>query len=154
MEANRQEIKDLGRQQFVMDALPYALVGGIWMGSFEVGIDGAAVQVVLNHIVPAGQQLKMTKLHIWTQSEDGVKFEIVQTDPGTGELGNPLLGSVPTGTRDYPMLPAAGFKTERGGLRDPVSVYEGSIEIRILGPIEASGDRYMIMWEGVEKVPR
>ena len=137
-----------------MDALPYALVGGIWMGSFEVGIDGAAVQVVLNHIVPAGQQLKMTKLHIWTQSEDGVKFEIVQTDPGTGELGNPLLGSVPTGTRDYPMLPAAGFKTERGGLRDPVSVYEGSIEIRILGPIEASGDRYMIMWEGVEKVPR
>jgi len=154
MEATRKEIKDLGLQGYVQDALPYALVGGIWMGSFNAAIDGAAVQAVLNHIVPAGQQLKMTKLHIWTQSEDGVKFVIVQTDPGTGETGNPLLGSVPTGTRDYPMLPAAGFKTERGGLRDPVSVYEGSIEFRIMGPVEASGDRYMIMWEGVEKIPR
>ncbi len=154
MEQNQKMVKNLGTQEFDMEALPYALVGGVWMGSFEVGIDGAAVQAVLNHIVPAGQQLKMTKLHIWTQSEDGVKFIIVQTDPGTGEAGNPLLGSVPTGVREYPMLEAAGAETQRGSLIAPVSVYEGSIEFRIMGPVAASGDRYCLVWEGVEKVPQ
>lgn len=146
------KVKDAGLQRKVVDSFPYAVVGGVWMGSFEVAVDGAAVQSVLNHVVPAGQQLKMLFLRVWTQSENGAKFYIIQTDPGTGNTGNPMVGSVPTGIRDYPMLEAAGSEVLRGGLRDPVHVFEGSIEFRIMGPVDATGDRYAISWWGYEKI--
>jgi len=165
MEQNQKMIKDLGLQQFVMDSYPYAVVSGTWMGSFEVGIDGAAVQAVLNHIVPAGQQLKMLFLRVWTQSSQGAKFIIVQTNPAavgtTGAIeAYPVVGSVPpyvaggNAIRDYPMLEAAGAEILRGGLVDPVHVFEGSIEFRIMGPVLATGDRYCIAWSGVEKIPQ
>ncbi len=159
MEQNQKMIKDLGLQQFVMEALPYAVVGGTWMGSFDVGIDGAAVQAVLNHIVPAGQQLKMLFLRVWTQSENGAKFYIIQTNPAAaGTTGTteafPVVGSVPSGIRDYPMLEAAGAEVLRGSLVDPVHVFEGSIEFRIMGPVDATGSRYQISWWGVEKIPQ
>jgi len=162
-EINQRMIKDAGLQRKVLETYPYAVVGGTWMGSFEVGIDGAAVQAVLNHIVPAGQQLKMLFLRVWTQSEHGAKFYIIQTNPAAaGNTGAieafPVLGSVPpyvagaAAIRDYPMLEAAGAEVLRGGLHDPVHVFEGSIEFRIMGPVLATGDRYQISWWGFEKV--
>jgi len=149
---NQKYIKDPGLETKVLETYPYAVVGGTWMGSFEVAVDGAAVQAVLNHIVPAGQQLKMLFLRVWTQSENGAKFYIIQTDPATGAVGNPVVGSVPTGIRDYPMLEAAGAEVLRGSLMDPVHVFEGSIEFRIMGPVDASGDRYQISWWGYQKI--
>ena len=148
MEFTKRFVKDLGLQREVVDALPYAVVGGTWMGSFNVAItDPNAYASILNHLVPAGQQLKLLFLRIWSQNENGAKFAIVQTNIG-GEVG-----SVPSGVRDYPMLEAAGAEVLRGGLRDPVHVFEGSIEFRILGPVPATGDRYAISWWGVEKTP-
>ncbi len=142
-----------------MEALPYAVVSGTWMGSFETAIDGAAEQAILNHIVPHGQQLKMLFMRVWTQSDNGAKFYIIQTNPtATGQTGaveaHPVLGSVPDGIRDYPMLEAAGAEVLRGSLIDPVHVFEASIEFRIMGPVAATGDRYQISWWGVEKVPQ
>jgi len=158
MEFTKQFVKDLGLQREVVDALPYAVVGGTWMGSFNVALLGPNWQSVLNHVVPAGHQLKMLFLRVWTQSEQGAKFWIFQTNPtAAGQTGAveafPVVGSVPSGTRDYPMLEAAGAEVLRGGLRDPVHVLEGSIEFRILGHINASGDRYGLVWWGVEKIP-
>ena len=159
MEFTKSFVKDLGLQREVVDALPYAVVGGTWMGSFNVAItDPSAFQSLLNHVVPAGHQLKMLFLRIWSQNENGAKFSIVQTNPtATGQTGAveayPVVGSVPSGVRDYPMLEAAGAEVLRGGLRDPVHVLEGSIEFRILGPVPATGDRYSISWWGVEKNP-
>jgi len=158
MEFTKQMVKDLGLQREVLDALPYAVVGGTWMGSFDVAIPAPNWRSLLNHVVPAGQQLKMLFLRIWTQSEQGAKFVIVQTNPtALGQTGAveafPVVGSVPSGVRDYPMLEAAGCEVLRGGLRDPVHVFEGSIEFRILGHINATGDRYAVSWWGVEKIP-
>jgi len=153
-------IKDIGLQRQVMEALPYAAVGGVWMASFETAVtDPSTVVSVLNHIVPNGQQLKMLFLRVWTQSENGATFQIIQTNPaaagttGTTTEAFPVVGSVPQGIRDYPMLEAAGAEVLRGSLIDPVHVLEGSIEFRIYGPIAATGDRYGIAWWGVEKVP-
>ena len=156
-EINQLRVKDAGLQREVLDTFPYAVVGGTWMGSFEVAVDGAAVQAVLNHIVPAGQQLKMLFLRVWSQSENGAKFYIIQTNPAvagtTGAIeAYPVVGSVPSGIRDYPMLEAAGAEVLRGGLRDPVHVFEGSIEFRIMGPVDASGNRYSISWWGYQKI--
>jgi hypothetical protein len=159
VEFTKAMVKDIGLQREVEDALPYAVVGGTWMGSFDVAIrDPDAYQPILNHVVPAGQQLKMLFLRIWTQSDDGAKFAIVQTNPtATGQTGAveayPVVGSVPEGVRDYPMLEAAGAEVLHGSLRDPIHVLEGSIEFRILGPVAASGNRYSLSWWGVEKTP-
>ena len=158
MEFTKAFVKDLGLQREVVDALPYAVVGGAWMGSFNVALNAPNWQSILNHVVPAGSQLKLLFLRIWTQSEQGAKFSIVQTNPtAAGQTGAveafPVVGSVPSGTRDYPMLEAAGAEVLRGSLRDPVHVLEGSIEFRILGHINATGDRYAISWWGVQKIP-
>jgi len=148
MEFTKAFVKDLGLQREVVDALPYAVVGGTWMGSFDVALPAPNWQSILNHVVPAGSQLKMLFLRVWTQSEHGAKFSIVQTN-----TGYTVVGSVPSGVRDYPMLEAAGCEVLRGGLRDPVHVLEGSIEFRIHGHVNAAGDRYSISWWGVEKNP-
>jgi hypothetical protein len=83
----------------------------------------------------------------------------VQTNPtATGQTGNveayPVVGSVPEGVRDYPMLEAAGSEVLRGSLKDPVHVLEGSIDFRLLG-YEAgpTSNRYGLVWWGVEKTP-
>ena len=49
----------------------------------------------------------------------------------------------------------AGLETLRGGLRDPVHVLEGSIDFRLEGatPDPATGNRYSLIWWGVEHVP-
>ncbi len=152
-------VKDLGLQRKVMDALPYAVVGGAWEGSFVTALaDADAYRVVLNHIVPTGHQLKMLFLRVWTQNSSGAKFCIYQTNPtATGATGTieafPVVGSVPSGARDYPMLEANGAEVLHGGLRTPVHVLEGSIDFRILGPVALSaGDRYGIVFWGVEKI--
>jgi len=150
--------KDLGLQRVVMDALPYAVVGGAWESSFTALTD---LYTALVHVVPAGQQLKILFLRVWTQNADGAKFSIVQTNPSAvGATGTteayPVVGSVPSGTRDYPMLEAAGCETLRGSLEDPVHVFEGSIIFNIIHKYPAgtplTGDRCGIVYWGVEKV--
>lgn len=143
--------KDIGLQRQVMDALPYAVVGDTWMSSFDSPKDE---YTALNHIVPAGQQLKILFLRVWSQEAGGAVFSIEQTNPATGEDGNPVVGSVPEGIRDYPMLEDAGAEALRGSLEDPVHVLEGSIDFNVLNtPTPSTGSRYGIAWWGVEKVP-
>jgi len=149
-------LKDLGLQREVVDALPYAVVGGAWKGTFQDSYDSITV---LQHIVPAGQQLKILFLRVWSQHADGAKFVIVQTNPtAVGHTGAveayPVVGSVPSGVRDYPMVEAAGCEVLRGSLRDPVHVLEGSIDFRLQHtPSPATGDYFGVVWWGVEKTP-
>jgi len=152
------KIKDLGLNKQVWDALPTAVVGGAWEGSFTSPLGADEYKTVLNHIVPAGQQLKILFLRVWTQETSGARFSIVQTNPtAAGQTGEveayPVKGSVPSGVRDYPMLEAAGAEVLHGSLRDPIHVLEGSIDFRILGatPSPATGSKYALVWWGVEE---
>ena len=149
-------IKDLGQRREVMDAYPYSVVGGASEGSLETPLAFGSYKTLLSHVVPAGRQLKMLFLRVWTESSGGAVFSIVQTNPtAAGQTGAveayPVVGSVPSGVRDYPMLEAAGAEVLRGGLRDPVHVLEGSIDIRLLGYAAASPYRYGVVWWGVEE---
>jgi len=165
MELHQHGIKDLGLKRKVLEALPYAVVGGAWEGSFLRAMAGSSHFTPLNHIVPHGQQLKILFLRICTQEQTGARFAIVQTNPtATGQTGaveaHPVVGSVPSGVRDYPMLEAPGEEVLRGSLIDPVHVLEGSIDFRILAqfpgaatPGQATGALYNIVWWGVEKTP-
>jgi len=156
---NMLEKKDLGLQREVMDALPYAVVGGAWEGSLLARTD---LYTALVHVVPAGHQLKILFLRVWTQNSEGCKFSIVQSNPtAAGATGTteawPVVGSVPSGVRDYPMLEAAGCEILRGGLEDPVHVLEGSIVFNIIHKYPAgtplTGDRISVSYWGVEKFP-
>ena len=153
------KVKDLGLQREVSEALPYAVVGGAWEGSLSEAIATDSYKTVLNHVVPSGKQLKILFLRIWTTDSGGARFSIVQTNPSaSGATGTteayPVVGSTPEGTRDYPMLEAAGAEVLRGSLKDPVHVLEGSVEFRLLG-YEAgpTSNRYGVVWWGVEKTP-
>jgi hypothetical protein len=153
------KVKDLGLQREVSEALPYAVVGGAWEGSLSEAIATDSYKTVLTHVVPAGKQLKILFFRIWTTDSGGARFSIVQTNPtAAGQTGTveayPVVGSVPEGVRDYPMLEAAGAEVLRGSLKDPVHVLEGSIDFRLLG-YEAgpTSNRYGLVWWGVEKTP-
>lgn len=151
-------IKDIGTNRQVFDALPYAVVGGSYDGTLwdNVLTDGYAA--LLNHVVPAGQQLKLLFLRITTTDTSGARFSIVQTNPtASGQTGTteayPVMGSVPDGVRDYPMLEASGAEVLHGSLRDPIHVFEGSVEFRLEGfQVGPSSNRYGVTWWGVEKV--
>lgn len=160
MEFSLNQVKDLGLQRVVPESLPYAVVGGAWEGSLDTPLGADEYKTVLNHVVPAGQQLKILFLRVWTQEDGGARFSIVQTNPtATGQTGDveayPVVGSVPEGVRDYPMLEAPGAEVLHGSLKDPIHVLEGSIEFRILGPTPspATGKRYGVVWWGVQKTP-
>jgi len=143
------KVKDLGLQKEVFEALPYAVVGGAWEGSFTENYD---VYRALTHEVPAGKQLKILFLRVWTQDPSGARFSIVQTNPTSGKT-YPQVGSVPTGVRDYPMLEAAGAEViGPQPLNAPVHVLEGSVDFNILNA-RASPYRYGIVWWGTEKAP-
>ena len=100
------EIKDLGLQEYVKEALPYAVVGGAWEGSLDNPIDADAFQVVLSHIVPSGQQLKILYLRTCTQADGGARFSIVQTNPSAAGATGTVEGQVV----DSLGLPAAGLR--------------------------------------------
>jgi hypothetical protein len=151
--------KDLGLQREVFDALPYAVVRDAFEGSFEVLSD---LYTALVHIVPAGHQLKLLFLRVATQNANGAKFSIVQSNPtAAGATGTieafPVVGSVPSGVVDYPMVESAGAEVLRGSLEDPVQVLEGSVTFNIIYAFPAgtpcTGDRYIITYWGVEKIP-
>lgn len=158
-------IKDIGLQRQVMEALPYAVVGGAWEGSFIAAMAGTTYFTPLNHIVPAGHQLKVLYLRVCTQETGGARFQIYQTNPAAAGLTGtieafPVVGNTPSGARAYPMLEAPGSEVLRGSLVDPVHVLEGSIDFRILAqypgavvPGVATDAIYNIVWWGVEKVP-
>ena len=165
MELIKKELKDLGLQREVLEALPYAVVGGAWEGSFTAAMAGTSYRIVLNYVVPTGQQLKILFLRVCTQEQAGARFSIYQTNPtATGATGTteayPVVGSVPSGARDYILLEAPGEEVLRGSLVDPVHVLEGSIDFRILSqypgavsPGPATGARYNFVWWGVIKIP-
>ncbi|GAH31269.1 unnamed protein product, partial [marine sediment metagenome] len=143
-------------------------------GSFDAAMYGLQYYTALNYVVPTGHQLKILFLRVWTQeAAPGARFEIVQTNPtsllpsNTGLAGQveafPVVGSVPDGVRDYPMLEAPGAEVLRGSLVDPVHVLEGSIDFNVLAQApgaddadeagDATGARYGIVWWGVIKIP-
>jgi len=151
-----EKIKDLGLMREVTEMLPYAVVGGTYMGSFQMPLGPTAYMTLLNHIVPTGLQLKILFLRIWTQDNAGAVYSIVQTNPtALGQTGTteafPVVGSVPQGVRDYPMLEAPGAEILHGGMHDPIHVLEGSIDFRLHGPIATSGDKFGLAWWGVQK---
>lgn len=170
-------IKDIGLQREVEEALPYAVVGGAWEGSFVAqSMYDDLYYTPLNYVVPAGHQLKILFLRVWTQQSSGARFAIIQTNPSTAGLTGaveayPVVGSVPPGAavtdtptaRDYPMLEQAGAEILTGSLIEPVHVLEGSIDFNILalwpGAADAdaagsfTGARYGIAWWGVIKIP-
>jgi len=162
------KLKDLGLNRQVLDALPTAVVGGAFEGSLWRFLNMGSWWTMLNHVVPAGQQLKLLFLRVFTSDAGGCKFAIVQTNPAaTGLTGTveaaPVVGSVPpytaglTTVRDYPFLEAAGAEVLHSSLRDPIHVFEGSIDFRLLGdPIGQAGpsnNTYGIVWSGVEETP-
>ena len=160
MEITKKLIKDIGLQREVFEALPYAVVGGAWESSFPSPLGADAEYTPLIHVVPSGHQLKLLFLRVWTQEAIGAIFSIEQTNPtAAGQTGAveafPVVGSVPSGVRDYPMLEAAGAEALRGSLEMPVHVLEGSINFNVLGatPAPATGSRYSITWWGVQKIP-
>lgn len=145
--------KDLGLQREVMDALPYAVVGGSWKGTFATPHD---LYTALTHIVPGAHQLKILFLRVWTQEPGGAVFTITQTNPAAGTVleGFPPVGNVPTGVRDYPMLEAPGAEVLHGSLVDPIHVLEGSVDFGLQHtPTPATGSYYGITWWGVQKIP-
>jgi len=150
-------LKDLGLQREVVEALPYAVVGGAWESSLISPI--TASQVLLSHIVPHGQQLKILFLRIWTQESAGAIFSIQQSNPAAaGATGTveayPVVGSVPSGTRDWPMLEAAGAEVLHGTLEQPIHVLEGSVDFKLhWTPTPCTAARYSLTWWGVEKIP-
>ena len=172
-EVQKRLVKDIGLQREVEEALPYAVVGEAWEGSFDSGLMyDDFYHTALNYVVPTGHQLKILFLRVWTQETTGARFAIVQENPSAaGMTGTveayPVVGSVPPGAsvtdtptiRDYPMLEAAGAEILHGSLVDPIHVLEGSIDFNILAiwPGAAAGDftdaRYGISWWGVIKVP-
>lgn len=155
MEFRMNKLKDIGTKQVVSEVLPYAVEGGAWEGSFDTSLAADEYKTVLTHVVPAGKQFKLLFLRVWTQDSNGAVFSIVQTNPtATGQTGSteayPVVGSVPEGVRDYPMLEAAGAEVLHGSLREPIHVFEGSVDFRIHGPITADGDKYGVVYWGVE----
>ncbi|GAH10773.1 unnamed protein product [marine sediment metagenome] len=174
VQINKNLIKDIGLQREVFEALPYAVVGGAWEGSFDTQLMYDDLYYTpLNYVVPAGQQLKILFLRVWTQESSGARFAIMQTNPSAAGMTGateayPVVGSVPPGAavtdtatpRDYPMLEAAGAEVLTGSLVDPVHVLEGSIDFNILALWPGAsangaftGSRYGIAWWGVIKVP-
>ena len=160
MEFSLSKVKDLGLQREVFEALPYAVVGGAWSGSFETPLAKDEHRTVLSHVVPAGKQLKILFLRVSTQESGGAKFSIVQTNPtAKGQTGiveaYPVVGSVPSDVRDYPMLEAAGAEVLHGNLKQPIHVLEGSVDFRIIGatPTPATPAKYAIVWWGCQKIP-
>lgn len=155
--------KDLGLEEEVLDALPYAVVGGAFEASF---LTATALYTALVHIVPTGRQLKVLFLRVSTQEPLGARFSIVQTNPSaTGATGTveafPVVGNVPPftagqiATRDYPFLEAAGSEVLRGDLEEPVQVFEGSIIFNVLNVLAPlNGSRYSIVWWGVQALPK
>jgi len=176
VQINKNLIKDIGLQREVEVALPYAVVGGAWEGSFDAQpMYDDFFYTPLNYVVPAGHQLKILFLRVWTQAA-GARYAIVQYNPtstadaiATGSSAAfPVVGSVPSGARDYPMLEAAGAEILHGSLVDPIHVLEGSIDFNILAiwpgalPDPDTGDppttthtgsKYGITWWGVIKIP-
>ena len=178
VEITKKLYKDIGLQREVEDALPYAVVGGAWEGSLIAQpMYDDLFYTALNYVVPAGQQLKILFLRVWTEAS-GARFAIIQENPSTTGLTGtteayPVVGSVPPGAavtdtptpRDYPMLEAAGAEILHGSLIDPVHVLEGSIDFNILAiwpgvdedaganPADYAGLRYGITWWGVIKIP-
>lgn len=157
MQQQMNYLKDLGLEREVMEAYPTAVVGGAYDGSLSsTGVALGAHLTLLNHIVPTGKQLKILFLRVATTDAGGARFRILQSNPSAaGATGTveayPVVGAVPSGTRDYPMLEAAGAEVLRGSLKDPVHVLEGSVDFQLEGVQPVAGaNHYEIVYWGVE----
>ena len=158
MQFNLPFVKDLGLKREVMDALPYAVVGGAYDGSLVAAVAQGSTLTLLTHVVPAGHQLKILFLRVSTTDTGGAQFQILQTNPIAAGLSGvveafPVVGSVPSGIRDYPMLEAAGAEVLHGGLRDPVHVLEGVVTFSLMGAQPVAGaNNYSLVYWGVESI--
>ena len=132
---------DLGQRKYRESQLPYAVVRGAWKGTFQSNQNNV---IISNHVVPAGQQLKLLFLRCWTEFPTGASFR-VRTTAQTGDVG-----SAPHGNIDYPFVEAAGQDLTAGNLEGPVHVCEGSIDFMIQHAYAAGGYYYSISWWGVE----
>jgi len=158
MQFNLPFVKDLGLHREVMDAYPTAVVSGAYDGSLStVPVLLGATLTLLSHVVPAGHQLKILFLRVATTDAGGAEFTIEQTNPtALGQTGAveayPVVGSVPSGVRDYPMLEAAGAEVLHGSLKDPVQVLEGTVTFNLMGPqFVAGANKYTLTWWGVQE---
>lgn len=143
---------DKGKKGLVKDYLPYGdIVKSAFKGTFESSGDKhlASIQI------PGGEQLKILFLRVWTQTQTGAIFEILQTQ-GVGDLGSSPPGgidhpSVTSAYIDYPMLEAAGAEViGPQPLESPIHVLEGSVDIYIQNA-EASPYYYGFAYWGVRQ---
>ena len=132
---------DLGQKKYREQQLPYAVVRGAWKGTFQANQNDA---IILNHVVPAGQQLKLLFMRCWTEHPGGASFRV----RSTAQAGD--VGSAPHGNIDYPFVEAAGQDLVAGDLVGPVHVLEGSVDWMIQHAYAAGGNYYSIVWWGVE----
>jgi len=137
---------NLGTKRYNDEVLPYSVVRGSWKGTLQV-----ADQQVGYFEVPAGTQLKILFLRVWTEHTGGAVFKIVQSNPMSGDT-YPQVGSAPPGVVDYPMLASAGEEVIGPvPLTSPIHVLEGSVSFIIddPDPATAGGDQFGIAWWGV-----
>lgn len=158
MEFTKEFIKDIGLKKEVEMYLPTAVVGGAYLGSISNAMGVGEYSTILNHVVPAGRQLKMLFLRICSSNSNGAVFSIYQTNPtAAGQTGAveayPVVGSVPSGYRDYPAVMANRELVTHGRVEMPIHVLEGSVEFRLHGPLPNNGAMYSLSWWGVEINP-
>jgi len=126
-------VYDKGKKKLIQKEYPY---GDIIKRAFKATFETVGDKLVASLLIPAGQQLKLLFLRVWTQEPAGAVFEIVQTTQ-TGDLGSaPPEGidhpAVTTAHIDYPMLEAAGAEVlGPEPLDSPIHVMEGSIDFYI-----------------------
>lgn len=143
-------IYDKGKKKLIEKEYPYGdIVKFAFKGSFTTMGD----KLLSNVLIPAGRQLKLLFLRVWTQTAGGAIFEIRQTAQ-LGDLGSSPPGGfdhplVTTAIIDYPMLEAAGAEVLGSQpLDSPIHVLEGSIDFLIQAAI-ASPDYYGLAYWGV-----
>lgn len=149
-----QKLKDLGLMTYTDEQLPYGYIyKGAWKGTvnvvstawFKIPVTGGLP--VSGHYTPAGQQMKMLFLRVWTAAAGGAAFAIRQ-------IGAPADGAargVTDGTIDYPYLEGAGAEVLTGTMKAPIHVTEGTLEFYIETPTQAT--EYGVAWWGCEAPP-
>lgn len=149
-----QKLKDLGLNTYTDEQLPYGnIYKGAWKGTVNVVstawflIPRTGGLPVSGHYTPAGQQMKMLFLRVWTANSGGEAFAIRQH----GAPANATARGVTNGTIDYPFLEGAGAEVITGTLKAPIHVTEGTLDFWIEEPAQAT--EYSVSWWGCEAPP-
>ena len=133
---------DLGLMRHVDELLPYKVVRDTFKGTLEWDD-----RVLTGYTVPAGKQLKILFLRVWSEYTGSTVVVITQVGVSAG------IGNAPAGIIDYPMLESAGAEVIGPvPLDSPIHVIEGSFYIHVQDPDSApAGDNQIsVTWWGVE----